>query len=165
MSLSLERLYKWSHLHIKALVDACINNLIRHITNNVNNSQINLLIHESKIFFPISIIFIIQNDCSCFQNRNCHQSSITFTHPCKLFTSTPAKALFLNHNILIIFFYFHEKICCGNSLEVPHWGTSNEFPQHIFYKEIRQIIILTPCHQKLCGLWHFHYTVLEISKF
>ena len=25
-----------------------------------------------------------------------------------------------------------KKICCGYSLEVPPWGTSNEYPQHMF---------------------------------
>ena len=33
--------------------------------------------------------------------------------------------------IKIIFFLFlHEDILCGYSLEVPHRGTSNEYPQH-----------------------------------
>ena len=31
------------------------------------------------------------------------------------------------------FSYFSSKnICCGYSLEVPHWGTSNEYPQNTF---------------------------------
>ena len=33
------------------------------------------------------------------------------------------------HNI---FSYFSTKTCCGYSLEVPHRGTSNEYPQHMF---------------------------------
>ena len=32
------------------------------------------------------------------------------------------------HNIFLI----DKNICCGYSLEVPHWGTSNEYPQHMF---------------------------------
>ena len=28
--------------------------------------------------------------------------------------------------------YFTTNICCGYSLEVPHRGASNEYPQHIF---------------------------------
>ena len=31
-----------------------------------------------------------------------------------------------------IFLFLHENICCGYSLEVPQWGTSNEYPQHMF---------------------------------
>ena len=31
-----------------------------------------------------------------------------------------------------IFVLFHKNICCGNSLEAPHRGASNEFPQHMF---------------------------------
>ena len=35
--------------------------------------------------------------------------------------------------LLIIwgFFFLCKIICCGYSLEVPHWGTSNEYPQHM----------------------------------
>ena len=32
----------------------------------------------------------------------------------------------------IFFLFFHKNICCGYSLEVPQWGTSNEYPQHMF---------------------------------
>ena len=41
-----------------------------------------------------------------------------------------------NQNLLarkLTFFLFLEgNICCGYSLEVPHRGTSNEYPQHMF---------------------------------
>ena len=30
------------------------------------------------------------------------------------------------------FLFFKENICCGFSLEEPHWGASNEYLQHIF---------------------------------
>ena len=41
------------------------------------------------------------------------------------------------HNIrvgiwLIFFLFLHENICCGYSLEVPHQGASNGYPQHKF---------------------------------
>ena len=35
----------------------------------------------------------------------------------------------------IIFLFLYENICCGYSLEVPHCGTSNEYPQHMFSKK------------------------------
>ena len=36
--------------------------------------------------------------------------------------------------IYIIFFLFlHKNIYCGFSLEAPHWGTSNEYPQYICF--------------------------------
>ena len=42
--------------------------------------------------------------------------------------------------IYIIFFLFLQKnICCGYSLEVPHWGTSNEYNNICFHWEIRKI--------------------------
>ena len=33
-----------------------------------------------------------------------------------------------------------QNIDCGYSLEPPHWGGSNEYPQSIFWAEIRKII-------------------------
>ena len=41
--------------------------------------------------------------------------------------------------ILPYFFSFLLKnICCGYSLEVPHRGTSNEYPQHVFMENWRK---------------------------
>ena len=34
--------------------------------------------------------------------------------------------------LLIFFFFLHENICCGNSLEMANHATSNEYPQHTF---------------------------------
>ena len=37
--------------------------------------------------------------------------------------------------VMILGYFFlllHKNICCGYSLEVPHRGTSNEYPQHMF---------------------------------
>ena len=33
---------------------------------------------------------------------------------------------------MIFFLFLNENICCGYSLEAPHRGTSNEYPQHMF---------------------------------
>ena len=33
---------------------------------------------------------------------------------------------------IIFFLFLHKNICCGCSLEVPQWGASNEYPQHMF---------------------------------
>ena len=35
---------------------------------------------------------------------------------------------------VIFFLFIHKNVCCGYSLEVPHRGTSNEFPQDMFSK-------------------------------
>ena len=32
----------------------------------------------------------------------------------------------------MFFLFLQENICCGYSLEAPHRGTSNEYPQHMF---------------------------------
>ena len=34
--------------------------------------------------------------------------------------------------LTIFLFFFEENISCGYSLEVPHWSTSNEYPQNMF---------------------------------
>ena len=43
----------------------------------------------------------------------------------------PDKEL-LSTEKLIFFQFLIVNICCGYSLEVPHRGTSNEYPQHMF---------------------------------
>ena len=35
-------------------------------------------------------------------------------------------------SIETISFFLKENICCGYSLEAPHHGASNEYPQHMF---------------------------------
>ena len=32
-----------------------------------------------------------------------------------------------------VLLFFQENIGCGYSFEGPHWGPSNEYPQHIFF--------------------------------
>ena len=38
--------------------------------------------------------------------------------------------------LMIILGYFspvlHKNVCCGYAIEAPQWGTSNEYPQHMF---------------------------------
>ena len=39
-----------------------------------------------------------------------------------------------------IFHIYAQNIDCGYSLEPPQWGGSNEYPQSMFWAEIRKII-------------------------
>ena len=39
-----------------------------------------------------------------------------------------------------IFLISAQNIDCGYLLELPHWGSSNEYPQSMFWVEIRKII-------------------------
>ena len=55
---------------------------------------------------------------------------------------------FFNQKVLI-FLIFNENIFCGYSLEGPHWGTSNEYPQHMFHGEIKHYMDM-PTHMELC---------------
>ena len=46
-----------------------------------------------------------------------------------------------NFQIKINIFYISaQNIDCGYSLEPPRWGGSNEYPQSLFWAEIRKII-------------------------
>ena len=46
--------------------------------------------------------------------------------------------------MLISFLFLHENICCGYSLEAPHRGASNEYPQHMFSWRNKKSIIWIP---------------------
>ena len=39
--------------------------------------------------------------------------------------------------VLTFFLIFNENLCCGNSLEVPHYGTFDEYSQYIYIFLIR----------------------------
>ena len=58
----------------------------------------------------------------------------------------PDRVLFSNLEVLIFFLFLYKNICYGYSLEAPHRGASNEYPQHMFLlsvcSEIRKHIIL-----------------------
>ena len=55
------------------------------------------------------------------------------------------KTLILSWKVVIFYLFLHKNICFGYSLEVPHWGTSNEYPQHRFFREIiKNISLDTP---------------------
>ena len=47
------------------------------------------------------------------------------------------------------------KTCCGYSLEVPHRGTSNEYPQHMFLwrnkKNISIFLLKKVLYLELCS--------------
>ena len=42
------------------------------------------------------------------------------------------------------FLFFHENICCGYSWKVPQWGTSHEYPQHMFLWRSKKNILWIP---------------------
>ena len=35
-----------------------------------------------------------------------------------------------------------QNVCCGYLLEVPQWGTSNEYPQHVFMEKYAKYYFL-----------------------
>ena len=60
--------------------------------------------------------------------------------------------LFFNPKILIFFLLLHENLCCGYWLEAPHWGTSNEYPHHMFLWRNKKNIYLGPVVQSIVSL-------------
>ena len=65
--------------------------------------------------------------------------------------SSRQSAFFQPKQVLIFFLFLHENICCGYSLEVPQWGTSNEYPQHIFSWRNKKNIYQIPFLIQSCG--------------
>ena len=51
------------------------------------------------------------------------------------------KCTFINPQILIFFLFLHENVYCGYQLEVPLWGTSNEYLQHISLRNKKKKIM------------------------
>ena len=70
---------------------------------------------------------------------NCEQSILMdfFYYHIYFFMALDNRWYWVN-NFLIL----HENICCGYSLEVPQRGTSNEYHNIFFHREIRKISIL-----------------------
>ena len=55
----------------------------------------------------------------------------------------PDKLLFFfNQKLLIFYLFLYENICCGYSSEAPHRGTSNEYPQPIFSRRNKKILVI-----------------------
>ena len=76
--------------------------------------------------------------------RGCPHPLDTFL-VCFSFTAVAKLILYIapdKRGIQWLFFWFlHKNICCGYSLEAPLWGTSNEYPQHVFCAGIRKILV------------------------
>ena len=66
----------------------------------------------------------------CFSTKNCYIAL--------------DKALFFHQKMSIFFLFLNENICCGYSLQGPHRGTSNEYPQHTFLGSNKKTIYLIP---------------------
>ena len=78
---------------------------------------------------------------------------------------------FFFNQTLIFFTFLHENIPCGYSLEVPHWGASNEYPQDMFsWQNKRSIFLIAPLSgvmwMKACSLiiifywaWEFYFSL------
>ena len=68
-----------------------------------------------------------------------------------------------------VFLFLDENICCGYSLEVPHWGTSYEYPQHMFLsrnkKNMASFWLKKAPYQELCfsmNAWVHLMHIIEV---
>ena len=59
-------------------------------------------------------------------------------------TSIALNKIVFESKIIDNFLFLHENICCGYSLEAPHRGASNEYPQHMFSWRNKKNIDLVP---------------------
>ena len=51
--------------------------------------------------------------------------------------------------------FFSKKTYCGNSLEAPRWGTSDEYTQHTFSQENKKNINCFFLLKKNCLFWNY----------
>ena len=77
----------------------------------------------------INTKFLVEYKEKFHLNQSCYlRASVT-----RMNKFTASDKCFDNKKSIDFFFLFlHEDICSGNSLEVHHQGTSNEYPQHMF---------------------------------
>ena len=64
-------------------------------------------------------------------------------------TSRFAIFFFVNWKILIIFLVVHKILCCEYLSEAPDCGTSNEYQNICFHREIRKILLCYPFYPEL----------------
>ena len=74
-------------------------------------------------------------------------SSGSFTTPVGLHSTVHSSRLsaFSIRSVLIFYLFLHKNICCGYSLEAPHRGAFNEYPQYMFsWRNKKKYYVDTP---------------------
>ena len=95
----------------------------------------------------LEAVFLIRTP---FQRRSiAPDKALLWLKTIHIFLSSPHKFMFW---VLIRSALVDKNICCGYSLEAPHRGTSNEYPQHIFLWRSKNYLD-TPCFWS-CGRWY-----------
>ena len=81
-------------------------------------------------------------------------NAIRITCPCELYPLTPHFYIVKLGctGVYIIFLFLLQNIDCGYSLEPPHWGGANVYPQSMFWAKIRKKSHFF--HMKLIFLQH-----------
>ena len=73
-------------------------------------------------------------------------------------------ALFSIKIVSIFFLFLDKNICCGYSLEAPHRGASNEYPQHMFSLRNKKTIYPIPIliwTYGLCSFAHQNFVCIQ----
>ena len=66
---------------------------------------------------------------------------------------------------MIFFLFLHENICCGYSLEAPHRGASNEYPQHIFlWRNKKKFTRYPPLSRPMNYYWPLSYMSSSLAE-
>ena len=68
------------------------------------------------------------------------QETICMKKLSPIFREKKRNAQVFSWKVLIGFLFLDRKRCCGYSLEVPPWGISNEYPQHMFSSKNKSIM-------------------------
>ena len=88
-------------------------------------------------FWIVSALKMFRRKLSVFVNENVDTLIVAlFITPNKAVCHQKSTRGIKEEYLVIIMGWFspvlHKNICCGYSLETPHRGTSNEYPQHMF---------------------------------
>ena len=122
-------------------------------------------------FFLIWILYVITTSFSDYSNpygmhrRRAYRLSMTKTY---LYNFDPLLPHFYIvklgfTGVYIIFLISAQKIDCGYSLEPPRRGGSNEYPQSMFWAEIRKISEFF--YLKIFSFWRWNFLYIWIGVF
>ena len=136
---------KTSHLYLYNVISLCICLMKLHILgypngtkNRVTSLHCNTVWYESSLVTCCTVFFLtMQLIWSHLQIRCPFQPKST--------------------DICLI---LHKNICCGYSFEVPRWGTSNEYPQHMLMQRNTK----TSCgYPILSGAMMMYFSLYHVS--
>ena len=112
----------------------------------LSNIQTIIRLHKSSPIMQQNFADTAYNICRKMIQRT------QMTMPSMAHQNTVLVFIWIHSNVFLtktqfFFLFLHKNISCGYSLEVPHWGTSKEYPQHMFLwwnKKNIYLLVATP---------------------